>query len=448
MVNFPDTHITCSHCNAVVPWSLACINCGQKLPDKPLYDPINVRSRDDTVLFNIDVEEEPEGKLAKYLMYRVKLVEVAEKREISHEVFRELYQDYIFKTNELMEQYSWIGKQVTEAHKILLDTKRYLEEKKEEKAKNNITDEDFREEFERLKGIIETVQRSLVKLGEQQQEIGLGEKTEKDTKILNRIHQMCQYYRHKLPKLVEYSVVPEDMEGILAEDLDQVIRLFSDIDDIDEYVLETEIPDLNIQDELESQEEDPIFEDIKMVVKGHDEEIRRTLRAIRVQDHVLLLGSHGEGKTEMLRQLKNFLGGISYHCSGETGERELIAGYNPTASIGEDPVHEGVLVNVSKQSAPILFLDDVTDLGSSAQGLLIEALTDRTFTNPVDGQTYRLPKEFVVVASGMNKWIYLIVVSWIVLVRLYYGLRLQRTAYKHLLLDLHYRNMFSTLSCG
>src|SRR4030042_4088734 len=38
-LTFPDSHVTCPSCEAVVPWSPACINCGSRLPPKPPQNP-------------------------------------------------------------------------------------------------------------------------------------------------------------------------------------------------------------------------------------------------------------------------------------------------------------------------------------------------------------------------------------------------------------------------
>ena len=97
-----------------------------------------------------------------------------------------------------------------------------------------------------------------------------------------------------------------------------------------------------VEQEAARAEDDDTFRELVKHVKGHDDEIRRLLRAVRMKDNVLLLGPHGEGKTEIMLQLQRIMGGVYLHCSEEVTERELVAGFNPSAFVGKDPVHNGV----------------------------------------------------------------------------------------------------------
>jgi hypothetical protein len=110
MVSFPDAHLTCPTCNAVVPWSQACINCGHELPQKQHeedpFDVLKESIRDEknkeraseeleAVLPEPAPEEEPEGRLAQHILRRLKTLEKADTGEISHEVFSKLYTEII-----------------------------------------------------------------------------------------------------------------------------------------------------------------------------------------------------------------------------------------------------------------------------------------------------------------------------------------------------------------
>ncbi|RJS85814.1 hypothetical protein CW702_00615, partial [Candidatus Bathyarchaeota archaeon] len=150
-------------------------------------------------------------------------------------------------------------------------------------------------------------------------------------------------------------------------------------------------------------DEDLIFRKVTSVVKGHDDEIRRIIRAIKMRDNVLIIGRHAEGKTELLLQLHKCLGGIYFHCHEEVSERELVAGFNPSAFVGVNPVHKGCLMQIVSGEAkglPIAFIDEIMKLRPRTQIILFEAMNNKRFINPVDGKTYYLPPEFSVVSSS------------------------------------------------
>ncbi|RJS67716.1 hypothetical protein CW680_02155, partial [Candidatus Bathyarchaeota archaeon] len=150
-------------------------------------------------------------------------------------------------------------------------------------------------------------------------------------------------------------------------------------------------------------DEELIFKRVTSVVKGHDDEIRRIIRAIKMRDNVLIIGRHAEGKTELLLQLHKCLGGIYFHCHEEVSERELIAGFNPSAFVGVNPVHMGCLMQIVSgevKGLPIAFIDEIMKLRPKTQIILFEAMNNKRFLNPVDGKTYYLPPEFSVVSSS------------------------------------------------
>ena len=168
------------------------------------------------------------------------------------------------------------------------------------------------------------------------------------------------------------------------------------------FVEDPEPEENTAQDENIALREDTALKEVTKYVKGHDDELKRLFRALRMNDNVLILGPPGEGKTETLQRMKDCFGGVYYSCSEETTERELVAGYNPSAFTGKNPTHEGVLMQVINQEggSPIAFIDDVMKLRPSTQVILLEAMNNKTFTNPVDGQTYELPDTFCVIAAS------------------------------------------------
>ena len=426
MVSFPDAHLTCPSCNAVVPWSHACINCGHELPQKQReedpFDVLRDSLRDEenkekaaeeleAVLPEPTSEEEPEGRLAQHLLRRLKILDMADAREISHEVFSKLYTEIMKKTEELMDQYTDIGEKANEAAEILSETRNLVEQKQGQRERGEISDGEYAEELDRLRNVIDKIQNSIMRLRMQRSALGLGGDTLEDAAKLREMQRKLHHYRGYLPVMAMSDSVPKFMEETVYEDLCQMVELFDSNVEWeyvhDEPIYEVEEPEEEHEEPVEQEaaraEDDDTFKELVKHVKGHDDEIRRLLRAVRMKDNVLLLGPHGEGKTETLLQLQRIMGGVYLHCSEEVTERELVAGFNPSAFMGENPVHNGVLMRIALNEgneAPIAYIDAVTKLRLKTQVTLFEAMNSKSFTNPVDGKRYSLPDGFCVVAAN------------------------------------------------
>jgi len=426
MVSFPDAHLTCPCCNAVVPWSHACINCGHELPQKQReedpFDVLRDSLRDEenkekaaeeleAVLPEPTSEEEPEGRLAQHLLQRLKILEMADAREISHEVFNKLYTEIMKKTEELMDQYTDIGEKANEAAEILSETRNLVEQKQGQRERGEISDGEYAEELDRLRNVIDKIQNSIMRLRMQRSALGLGGDTLEDAAKLKELQRKLHHYRGYLPIMAMSDSVPKFMEETVYEDLCQMVEIFDSnveweyvheepIHEVEEPEEEHEEP---VEQEAARAEDDDTFKELVKHVKGHDDEIRRLLRAVRMKDNVLLLGPHGEGKTETLLQLQRIMGGVYLHCSEEVTERELVAGFNPSAFMGENPVHNGVLIRIAlneEEDAPIAYIDAVTKLRPKTQVILFEAMNNKSFINSVDGKRYSLPEGFCVVAAS------------------------------------------------
>ncbi|MFH2111570.1 MAG: MoxR family ATPase [Candidatus Bathyarchaeota archaeon] len=416
-MTFPDSHVKCPSCEAVVPWSPACINCGSRLPPQAPQNPFQavgetIRRQENeekakeelvTTVTELSPEEKPEGRLAAYMLWRVKLLEKAERGEIMGEVFTELYSQYMDKTVELTQQYADIGDEVAEAHETLLETRRQLEERQEQRARGELSTQEFMAEFDRLRGVIDKVQRTINRLRAKRNELGLGGGTEEDDAKLSHIRSRLHSYSVRLPGLVAAGVMPAEMRDIIGGDLEDLLGIFENSVDwqLEPEPIEAELAEAPEPGEPEAKvEKDEALKEVTRYVKGHDDELKRILRAVRLHDNVLILGPDGEGKTETLLQFKRALGGVYLQCSEETTERELVAGFNPGAQAGQAPVHSGALVQVKQGESPMLYLDNVSELRPAAQALLLEAMNNKTFTNPVDGASVTLPEEFSVVAAA------------------------------------------------
>jgi len=337
------------------------------------------------------------------MLQRVKILDMADRSEISHQVFTELYTEAVKKTEELMDQYTDIGDKANEAAEILGETRNLVEEKQGQLEKGDITDDEYTEEMDRLRSVIDKIQDNLSRLRTRRDELGMGGETDEDTAKLKELQRWLHYYRGYLPVMVESDAIPKSMQETVYEDLCQMVEIMDSSVEW-EYVHDEPFHEEAQQEEqVEAvQEEDQAFNELVRHVKGHDHEIKRLLRAVRMNDNVLLLGPHGEGKTETLLQLKRIMGGVYIHCSAETTERELVAGFNPSAFVGENPVHHGILTQIAlnPEDAPIAYIDAVTKLRPRTQAALYEAMNSKSFTNPVDGKKVKLPDGFCVVAAG------------------------------------------------
>jgi len=191
------------------------------------------------------------------------------------------------------------------------------------------------------------------------------------------------------------------MEEVVRGDLKEMIALVEEEEAAEAFMVEPEVVEEAVE-EIPIDDE-ALVKDVASVVKGHDDEIRRLIRAVRMKDNVLILGPHGEGKTELLLQLQRRLGGIYFHCNEEVSERELVAGFNPSAFVGRNPIHMGCLMQIATGTAkgmPLAFIDAVMKLRPKTQVILFEAMNNKSFTNPVDGKLYFLPEKFSVVAAS------------------------------------------------
>ena len=306
MVSFPDAHLTCPSCNAVVPWSKACINCGHELPPKQhREDPFEVlreslRSEEnkekaveelEAALPESAPDEEPMGRLARHLLHRVKIMDMADRGEISHGVFSELYTEIMEKTEELMNQYTGVGEKVNEAAEILGETRSLVERKQGQRDRGEITDGEYAEELDRLRNVIDKIQDSISRLRVQRDELGIGGQTDEDTAKLRELQRKLHHYRSYLPVMVESDSIPKSMQETVYGDLCQMVEIMDSSveweyvheEPIHEAEAEYEEPEEPVEQEDE-RKEDGTFDELVRHVKGHDREIRRLLRAVKMKD--------------------------------------------------------------------------------------------------------------------------------------------------------------------
>ncbi len=398
-----EDYVTCPSCKALVPWTPACIYCGASLP--PKRKPPEAKPRREELSLEglgvTDVSVEPESRLTSYLVWRVRLMELLRARRVSKEVFEQLYKEYISTTLEAVERKKAFMRELTDVRVQIENVRRRLGEMDQRRAAGEKATGEFLDEYSRLKSELEQLQADLSRIRFQQRSLGLVLGEGRDAEILAAVKRRFRNYLSYLPLMVTDGLLSPAMEEVVRGDLKEMLALMEAAED--------EATDVLVEEEAEgAAEEVPIddealLKEIASVVKGHDDEIRRLIRAIRMRDNVLILGPHGEGKTELLLQLQKRLGGIYFHCNEEVSERELVAGFNPSAFVGRNPIHLGCLMQIATGAAkgmPIAFIDAVMKLRPKTQVILFEAMNNKSFTNPVDGKLYFLPEEFSVVAAS------------------------------------------------
>lgn len=400
-----EDYITCPSCRSLVPWTPSCIYCGADLPTKrreprkktPSTEPLSLEGLGVT-----DVSVEPESRLAGYLLWRVRLMELLRAHRVSSEVFDQIYKEYISTTMEAVERKKAFMKEFTDAKVQLEDAKQMLAGMDERRSSGEQVTSEFLDEYSKLKSELEQLQADLSRIRFQQRSLGLVLGEGRDAEILPAVEDRFRKYLSYLPLMVTDGLLSQAMEEVVRGDLKDMLELM----EAEEEAAEAFLAEVEAVEEAVEEppiDDEALLKDVASVVKGHDDEIGRLIRALRMKDNVLVLGPHGEGKTELLLQLQRRLGGIYFHCNEEVSERELVAGFNPSAFVGRNPIHMGCLMQIATGTAkgmPIAFIDAVMKLRPKTQVILFEAMNNKSFTNPVDGKLYFLPEEFSVVAAS------------------------------------------------
>ena len=390
--------ITCPSCKSLVPRTPNCIYCGNKLPREKKVDEGKQELERREISFKLSAERE--SRLMSYLLWRVRLMEMLRSRRVSQDVFDRLYKEYISTTLDALERRSGLTKELNDARIQIDHIKQKLVEMDSRRTSGERATVEFLDEYSRLKSELEQLQAHLTRIGFQKRSLGLVLGGEGDGELFAEVEKRFRNYLSYLPLMVTDGLLSQEMEGVVRGDLNEMLAFIDEVEKEDEALVEevTEEPA-----EEAPMDDEALLDEVALVVKGHDDEIKRLIRAIRMRDNVLILGPHGEGKTELLLQLQKRLGGIYFHCNEEVSERELVAGFNPSAFVGRNPVHLGCLMQVATGTArgmPISFIDAIMKLRPKTQVILFEAMNNKSFTNPVDGKLYFLPEEFSVVAAS------------------------------------------------
>jgi len=399
-----EEYVTCPRCRALVPRTPSCIYCGTSLPSRGGTPSLKESARARQLsLEGVDaaLSVEPESRLAGYLLWRVRLMELMRERRVSWGVFEKLYKEYISMTAGAVESKRGLMKEMADTRAQARDVRRMLGELNRRRASGEQVTGEFLDEYSRLKSELDQLQTDLSRVMFRQRSLGLVLGEGGDAEILAAVERKFRNYLSYLPLMVSDGLLPPSMEEVVRGDLKEMMGLMDAAGDEADVLVEEE--GVEAAAEEPPVDDEALLREVASVVRGHDDEIRRIIRAVRMRDNVLILGPHGEGKTELLLQLHRRLGGIYFHCNEEVSERELVAGFNPSAFVGRNPIHLGCLMQIAtgeSKGMPIAFIDAVMKLRPKTQVILFEAMNNRSFINPVDGRQYFLPESFAVVAAS------------------------------------------------
>lgn len=136
-----------------------------------------------------------------------------------------------------------------------------------------------------------------------------------------------------------------------------------------------------------------IITEVKKVIVGKDDVIRKVLMAILARGHVLLEDIPGVGKTTLALSFSRALG-LDYQriqCTPDTTPSDII-GYSFYQKGAVDLVYKPGVVMCN-----LLLADEINRTSSKTQSALLEVMEEGSVT--VDGVTRFLPEPFIVIAT-------------------------------------------------
>ena len=136
-----------------------------------------------------------------------------------------------------------------------------------------------------------------------------------------------------------------------------------------------------------------IISEVKKVIVGKDDVIKKVLMAILSRGHVLLKDIPGVGKTTMALSFSRTLG-IDYQriqCTPDTTPSDII-GYSFYQKGSDELVYKPGAVMCN-----LLLADEINRTSTKTQSALLEVMEEGNVT--IDGVTRPLPKPFAVIAT-------------------------------------------------
>lgn len=138
---------------------------------------------------------------------------------------------------------------------------------------------------------------------------------------------------------------------------------------------------------------DKVIAEVKTVIIGKDEIIRRVLMAILAQGNILLDDVPGVGKTTMALSFARTFGLTTKRVqfTPDTMPSDIVGFSVYDKESGNLVYKEGAIMT------NLLLADEINRTSSKTQSALLEAMEEKRVT--VDGKTYALPDPFIVLAT-------------------------------------------------
>ena len=137
-----------------------------------------------------------------------------------------------------------------------------------------------------------------------------------------------------------------------------------------------------------------VLKEVQKAIVGKDEVVGKILTAMLAEGHILLDDVPGVGKTTLAVALSRAMG-LTYHRIQFTPDvlPSDIVGFSIYDKNSGDFIYRPGVLN----DANLVLGDEINRTSSKTQSALLEAMEERQIT--VDGNTYPLPKPFLVIAT-------------------------------------------------
>ncbi|RLG94363.1 hypothetical protein DRO29_06615, partial [Candidatus Bathyarchaeota archaeon] len=291
-----ENFVVCPGCGYRVPRTPVCIRCGfdlsnSKLTSKPPPVPHAASTPSEA-----GTEKRPEsnvGRLLNYVIWRAKIVWLLLEGKVSKEIFEKIYRDYTSKINSLLASEGGITN-LMDAFSVvsrLREAKRNLDELMVRHRIGEVSDREYISNYTALMSELSVLEREAVKAEFQYNHLKrvIGEFLGDRYSSLKEQIEKCY---ERLPRMIEeQNIIDAELAETVKRDLELIMQVLETLSHeqsgglagLEAASTLERIPSYPEEDFFD---EELIFKRVTSVVKGHDDEIRRIIRAIKMRDNV------------------------------------------------------------------------------------------------------------------------------------------------------------------
>ncbi len=146
--------------------------------------------------------------------------------------------------------------------------------------------------------------------------------------------------------------------------------------------------EVNLNDKIAA-----LIDNVEKIIVGKRDVVELVVAAMLAGGHVLIEDVPGVGKTQMVSALAS-------SCKGEFGRLQMTPDVMPTDITGFTLINQVTHENEFRKGATFcnfLLADEINRSSPKSQSALLEIMEERQVS--IDGQTYELPKPFMVLAT-------------------------------------------------